>query len=228
MKLIRPTYVLLAALTGPATIQAQTAATPAAAAPAAPAGTVAPTPAPRARVSPHETINASIGGRGGPRVTITYGRPYSKDPKTGEIRKIWGHLVKWDKADRLGADEATLLLTQKPLLFGTTEIPAGAYTLTIDGVAAGDFSADALAQGINLVEYPTPMMQQAAEVHALTLKHNNIHFARWRTVQVPLEGAGFDTAAAESALDSLEDQLIVAQRVAAQPKPHRFELAPKV
>ena len=131
MKLIRPTYVLLAALTGPATIQAQTAATPAAAAPAAPAGTVAPTPAPRARVSPHETINASIGGRGGPRVTITYGRPYSKDPKTGEIRKIWGHLVKWDKADRLGADEATLLLTQKPLLFGTTEIPAGAYTLYI-------------------------------------------------------------------------------------------------
>ena len=109
-----------------------------------------------------------------------------------------------------------------------TSLPAGAYTLTIDGVAAGDFSADALAQGINLVEYPTPMMQQAAEVHALTLKHNNIHFARWRTVQVPLEGAGFDTAAAESALDSLEDQLIVAQRVAAQPKPHRFELAPKV
>ena len=109
-----------------------------------------------------------------------------------------------------------------------TSLPAGAYTLTIDGVAAGDFSADALAQGINLVEYPTPMMQQAAEVHALTLKHNNIHFARWRMVQTPLEGAGFDTAAAESALDSLEDQLIVAQRVAAQPKPHRFELAPKV
>ena len=34
-------------------------------------------------VSPHETISAIIGGRGGPRVTITYGRPFSKDPKTG-------------------------------------------------------------------------------------------------------------------------------------------------
>src|SRR4051812_37390206 len=107
MKIIRPAYILLAALTGPAATQAQTATSPAPPAPAAaPAATVPPTPAPRTRVSPHETIQGVIGGRGGPRVTITYGRPYSKDPKTGEIRKIWGGLVKWDKADRLGADEA--------------------------------------------------------------------------------------------------------------------------
>lgn len=95
------------------------------------ADSVAPTAAPRARISPHETISAVIGGRGGNRVTLTYGRPYSKDPKSGEIRKIWGNLVKWEKGDRLGADEATLLLTQQPLVFGTTTIPAGAYTLYI-------------------------------------------------------------------------------------------------
>ena len=170
MKLIRPTYVLLAALTGPATIQAQTAATPAAAAPAAPAGTVAPTPAPRARVSPHETINASIGGRGGPRVTITYGRPYSKDPKTGEIRKIWGHLVKWDKADRLGADEATLLLTQKPLLFGTTEIPAGAYTLYI---VPSEKGTSQLAFSSNLGKWGIPV-DETKDVARIDLKKDTI------------------------------------------------------
>ncbi|HTO03966.1 MAG TPA: DUF2911 domain-containing protein, partial [Opitutus sp.] len=80
--------------------------------------------------SPHETTSTVIGDRRtGNRVTITYGRPYLKDPKTGEARKIWGGLVPWGKANRLGADEATLLLTQKPLVFGKTTIPAGAHTL---------------------------------------------------------------------------------------------------
>jgi hypothetical protein len=77
-------------------------------------------------VSPHETTSAVIDGC---RVTITYGRPFTKDPKTGEPRKIWGGLVPWDKAWRTGSDEATLLITQKPLMFGDTLVPAGAYTL---------------------------------------------------------------------------------------------------
>ncbi len=81
-------------------------------------------------VSPHETASAVIGDRRtGDRITITYGRPQIADPKTGERRKIWGGLVLWDQPYRLGADEATLLITQQPLLFGETRIPAGAYTL---------------------------------------------------------------------------------------------------
>jgi len=89
---------------------------------------------PRPRTSPHETVSTVLGERAtGNRITITYGRPYTKAPKTGEVRKIWGGLVPWDKPDRLGADEATLLLTQKPLALGDgkTVIPAGAYTLYI-------------------------------------------------------------------------------------------------
>lgn len=92
--------------------------------------------------SPHETTSAKIAGS---RVVITYGRPYTKDPKTGEPRKIWGSLVKWDKADRLGADEATTLLLEYPMVVGQTEIPAGAYTLYIvpseTGVAKLAFSS---------------------------------------------------------------------------------------
>ena len=89
-----------------------------------------PLPAQQKRLSPHETISTVIGDhRTGDRITITYGRPYTKSPKTGEMRKIWGGLVPWDKADRLGADEATLLITQQPLLIGDVTVPAGAYTL---------------------------------------------------------------------------------------------------
>ena len=85
-----------------------------------------PLMAQRQRVSPHDTISAVIDGN---RVTVVYGRPYTKDPKSGEARKIWGGLVPYGKVWRTGADEATLLITQKPLVFGDTTIPAGAYTL---------------------------------------------------------------------------------------------------
>jgi Protein of unknown function (DUF2911) len=78
------------------------------------------------RVSPHDTISTVIDGN---RVTIVYGRPYTKDPKTGEARKIWGTLVPYGKIWRTGSDEATLLITQQPLSFGDKTIPAGAYTL---------------------------------------------------------------------------------------------------
>ena len=78
------------------------------------------------RVSPHETITAKIDGG---YVMVVYGRPYVKDPKSGEARKIWGGVVPFGKVWRTGADEATLLITQKPLTFGETTIPAGAYSL---------------------------------------------------------------------------------------------------
>jgi hypothetical protein len=78
------------------------------------------------RVSPHETIGAMVDGD---RVTIVYGRPYTRSPKTGEMRKIWGGLVPYGKVWRMGADEATLLITQKPIVVGGTTVPAGACTL---------------------------------------------------------------------------------------------------
>ncbi len=78
------------------------------------------------RISPHETISKLIDGN---RVTIVYGRPYTKDPNTGQDRKIWGELVPYGEVWRTGADEATLLITQKPIVIGKATIPAGAYTL---------------------------------------------------------------------------------------------------
>jgi len=84
----------------------------------------------QARKSPHETISAVFGGyETGNRMAITYGRPYTKDPKTGAPRKIWGDLVPWDQPWRLGADEATTLTLLRPFVIGDKTIPAGAYTL---------------------------------------------------------------------------------------------------
>ena len=70
--------------------------------------------------SPHETTGAIVNGN---RVTITYGRPSMKG------REIWGKLVPYGKVWRTGSDEATILITQKPIVFGETTVPAGAYTL---------------------------------------------------------------------------------------------------
>ena len=79
-------------------------------------------------ISPHETFSARIGSD---RITITYGRPYTVKLGTTEVRKIWGNsdLVPYGKPWRMGADEATTLITQQPLEIGGKTIPAGAYTL---------------------------------------------------------------------------------------------------
>lgn len=79
-----------------------------------------------ARVSGSEITSMNIDGN---RVTLAYGRPYSKDPKTGEARKIWGGLVPFGKVWRTGANEATLLITQHPIQLGDVVVPAGAYSL---------------------------------------------------------------------------------------------------
>lgn len=161
----------LVTLASASSLAAQT--TPAPAAAPAPKAAAAPTgvpPAPRARVSPHETISAVIGGRGGPRVTITYGRPFSKDPKTGEIRKIWGGLVPWGKADRLGADEATLLVTPLPMVIGDTTVPAGAYTLYI---VPSETGATKLAFSSNIGKWGIPV-DETHDVARVELKKSSL------------------------------------------------------
>jgi lysophospholipase L1-like esterase len=104
-------------------------------------------------------------------------------------------------------------------------LATGRYALRIDGESTGTFTSEELAAGINLAELVTPMTRQAAEVHALTLRHNNVHFARWRTVQVPLEKSmAPHMQDALKSLDELEADLIREQRAAAMPKPHQFDL----
>ena len=117
---LRPILAALAATTLLTALCAQTA--------------IAPPAPPRARVSPHETVSLRVDSN---RVTLIYGRPYSKDPKSGAVRKIWGELVPFGKVWRTGADEATTLITQQAIDVGGTVIPAGVYTLFTEPAADG-------------------------------------------------------------------------------------------
>jgi len=116
-------------------------------------------------------------------------------------------------------------LDEEPLV--VTNLDAPRWTLTIDGENIGTFTREELAAGINLAQYATPMAKQAAQVQALTVKHNAIHFLRWRSVQVPLQAEKdphIKKALAE--LDAFEADVVKEQRAAALPRPHRFELTP--
>ena len=108
-----------------------------------------------------------------------------------------------------------------------TGLPAARYTLKIDGEVVGTYTKEEWAKGVNLAMLPTPMAKQAAAVHDLTLRHNVMHFARWRLVEVNLQNVAVDPAhvrAAADALDVLEADVVVPQRAAAQPNSHRYEL----
>lgn len=116
-------------------------------------------------------------------------------------------------------------LDQEPLK--VTGLISARYELKIDGDRVGEFSREQLGEGVNLAVEPTPMLKQALAVHKLTVEHNNIHFARWRNIQVPLDGdAAAHKQSAMESLDQLEADLIREQHAAAQPKPHHFTLTP--
>lgn len=81
--------------------------------------------------SAHETTSATFDRARDNRVTVSYGRPAAKG------RQIWGTLVPWGKAWRLGSDEATLLLTQQSMQIGETTLAPGAYTLYLVPAESG-------------------------------------------------------------------------------------------
>lgn len=131
----------------------------------------APLAAQGKRITPHETTYNRVGNpRGGALISITYGRPFTVKPGTTEVRKIWGGLVHWDEADRLGADEATLLLTQKPLVFGETTIAPGAYTLYIVASEAG---TSKLAFSSNIGKWGIPV-DETHDVARVDLKKDSL------------------------------------------------------
>ncbi|HEV2177997.1 MAG TPA: SGNH/GDSL hydrolase family protein [Terriglobia bacterium] len=126
----------------------------------------------------------------------------------------------------LRCSDVAATLDQEPLR--VTGLQAPEYALTIDGAKVGVYSAQKLAEGVNLALEPTPMEEQAKAANDLTRKHNEVHFARWRLVQVPLEkDRAPEVQAALDGLDRLEAELVKEQRAAAQPKTHRYELTPQ-
>ena len=79
-------------------------------------------PAQQSRISPHEQTSGVIDGA---RVTITYGRPSMRG------RTVFGALVPYDHVWCPGADEATVLDSDRPIQLGTLTVPAGPYTIWV-------------------------------------------------------------------------------------------------
>jgi Protein of unknown function (DUF2911) len=126
------------------------------------------------RISPHETISSVIEGN---RAMIVYGRPYTKDPRSGDMRKIWGTLIPYGKIWRTGSDEATLLIIQKPILIGDTTVAAGAYTLWTlpaeDGSAKLIINKQIGQWGINPRD-PKTVYDEANDVVRVDLKKDTL------------------------------------------------------
>jgi len=119
-------------------------------------------------------------------------------------------------------------LNQEPLRI--TGLESGSYALTIDGERVGAWSSEDWEKGVNLGSLTTPMSVQAMAVQFLTNRHAEVHWSRWRIVDVPLkniDGAAesSERKAAINALDALDSALIAKQRARAQPVPHVFEIA---
>jgi len=72
------------------------------------------------QMSPPDTAKETINGAN---VVVAYSRPYKRG------RVIFGNIVPWNQVWRTGANAATMFTTDKDLVFGTTVIPAGKYTL---------------------------------------------------------------------------------------------------
>lgn len=133
-----------------------------------------------------------------------------------------------DAAMKLAVQSSDFLKAMDWQPLKVTGLKGQKYTLKIDGDQIGTFSAQQLAEGLNLAELPTPMVRQAQAVHDLTLKHNNLHAVRWRELQVVLGNQPLPhIPQAIEALDSVEADLVAQQRLLAQPKPHRYELLPQ-
>jgi len=120
-------------------------------------------------------------------------------------------------------------LNRQPLRVAGLTAPY--YTLKIDGAEVGVYTAQQLADGLNLAVLPTPMLRQAEKVYELTLRRTGIHQLRWRTLQVPFdqpESAQLKEKLPEilAAFDAEDAAVAALQRAAAQPTSHRYELAP--
>ena len=180
--------------------------------------------------APAVVTDVALGAQGA--VTRTVGTVITEVERTG-TSLTWAQMdnalpmpVDWkDSLIQLAADSSDFVQALDQELLQVAGLTAGTYRLAIDGETVGTYSAAQLAASINLAAVATPMLRQALDVAQLTIAHNNVHFARWRTVQVPTQKyALMKTEATMSTMDALEDELIATQRATAQPRMHRYSL----
>ncbi|WP_259070046.1 DUF2911 domain-containing protein [Mucilaginibacter sp. X4EP1] len=144
--------------------------------------------------SPRDTVSGTVGGAS---VTIAYGSPSARG------RKIFGGLVPYDKAWRLGANQVTIIQTSADIKVEGKTLPAGKYSVFAtpgekqwiitfnsvtnqwgikdDGSANDDPSKDVLSVTVK-------SMKSEAFTEALTFKIDPKGFViLWENVAVPVK-----------------------------------------
>lgn len=118
------------------------------------------------------------------------------------------------RISRLGAMDQEMLRV--------SGLSAPKYLLTIDQQNVGKFSAEQLAQGINLALQQTPIEQAAKAVDWTSDDRAKVSGARFdlltEKADIPQREAGLE------ALDALDQHMIDHEYEAAAPRAHRFEL----
>jgi lysophospholipase L1-like esterase len=103
-------------------------------------------------------------------------------------------------------------------------LSAKQYTLNIDDHVVGAFTREQLASGVNLALLSTPMESQAKGVDGIEEKRARLDYAAFN---IAIEDPKVDGEAEAAKVIRVKDAALVEeQRKAAEPKPHRFELAP--
>ena len=100
-------------------------------------------------------------------------------------------------------------------------LPAGNYTVAVDGEVVATLSAAELAKGWNMALAKGVVNKQVQSILALIFKKNDLFYTRWNKVQL--------NPARQSELPQLDQQIaeLEAQiNAARQPMPHHFELKP--
>lgn len=137
--------------------------------------------------------------------------------------EMWGGGATVDLAIR--SSDITAALNRQ--LLKVKGLQGGSYSLKIDGESVGAFNNDQLAAGINLALLKTPATEQAMKVYHLANSREEIHFDRWRNIDVPLADYALSEAGpASDAIDHLDNAVARKMREIAQPVPHLFELVP--
>jgi lysophospholipase L1-like esterase len=131
-----------------------------------------------------------------------------------------------DAVMKLAVNSSEIIQDLDRQMLNVTGLAGASYSLKINGKSVGTFTREQLGSGINLALLPTPMMAQAAAVHALTLKRAAVHNTRWRNLQTQFEKEPLPRLAAIlDNLDALDADVAALQRTSAQPAACFYELA---
>ena len=111
-------------------------------------------------------------------------------------------------------------------------LKAANYHLSVDGADCGTLRNEELASGVDMAAITAlPECAQSQKLLALTRKHNDLHFRRWRQVQVTPTSNGLnpspDTLQKMNALDAAESAAVQEQQKAALPQSHKIVLTPQ-